>query len=67
MLTFHFSSRLDIYWRLLNFIGLCILVLQTILKMTPSEKAGIIIEGENKWLTLKKTSLSHDRYEKSTT
>ena len=32
---------------------------------TPSEKAGITIEGNNKWLTLMKTSLSHKRYKKS--
>ena len=33
--------------------------------MTPSEKAGIIIDGENKWLTLMKTSLSYKRYKES--
>jgi len=30
--------------------------------LTPSEQAGIKIEGDNKWLTLMKTSLSHKRY-----
>ncbi len=33
--------------------------------MTPSEKAGIVIDGENKWLTLMKTSLSYQRYKKT--
>lgn len=32
---------------------------------TPSEKAGIVIDGENKWLTLMKTSLSYQRYKKT--
>ena len=32
---------------------------------TPSEQAGITIEGDNKWLTLMKTSLSHKRYKES--
>ena len=33
---------------------------------TPSEQAGITIEGDNKWLTLMKTSLAFHRYKKST-
>lgn len=32
--------------------------------MTPSEKAGIIIDGENKWLSLMKTALAYTRYKK---
>jgi len=32
--------------------------------LTPSEKAGITIEGDNKWLSLMKTSLSYKRYKK---
>ncbi len=31
---------------------------------TPSEQAGIIIEGSNKWEALMKTSLSYQRYHK---
>jgi len=34
--------------------------------MTPSEKAGITIEGDNKWITLMKTSRSYKRYKKAT-
>ena len=34
--------------------------------MTPSEMAGITIEGDNKWLTLMKTSLSYKHYKKTT-
>jgi len=30
--------------------------------LTPSEEAGITIEGDNKWLTLMETSLSYERY-----
>jgi len=29
---------------------------------TPSEEAGITIEGKNKWLTLMKTSLAYQKY-----
>ena len=29
---------------------------------TPSEEAGITIEGDNKWISLMKTSLSYKRY-----
>lgn len=32
---------------------------------TPSEEAGITIEGDNKWLSLMKTSLSYQRYKKN--
>ena len=32
---------------------------------TPSEKAGITIDGSNKWVSLMKTSLSHQRYKKN--
>lgn len=32
---------------------------------TPSEEAGITIEGDNKWLSLMKTSLSYNRYKES--
>ena len=28
---------------------------------TPSEKAGITIEGDNKWLSLMKTSIKHQK------
>ena len=34
--------------------------------MTPSEMAGITIEGDNKWLTLMKTALSYQKYKKTT-
>jgi len=33
---------------------------------TPSEKAGITIEGNNKWLSLMKTSLAYKKYKKTT-
>jgi hypothetical protein len=32
---------------------------------TPSEEAGITIEGDNKWLSLMKTSLSYKRYKET--
>jgi len=32
---------------------------------TPSEMAGIEIEGNNKWLSLMKTSLAYKKYQKS--
>ena len=32
---------------------------------TPSEEAGIMIDGNNKWETLMKTSLSYKRYKES--
>ena len=31
---------------------------------TPSEKAGIEIEGDNKWLTLMKTAIRYKNYKK---
>ena len=33
---------------------------------TPSEEAGITIDGKDKWLTLMKTSLSYQKYKKTT-
>ena len=32
---------------------------------TPTEQAGITIEGDNKWETLMKTSLAYQRYIKN--
>jgi hypothetical protein len=32
---------------------------------TPSEEAGITIEGNNKWETLMKTSLAYQKYKKT--
>jgi len=32
---------------------------------TPSEEAGITIEGKDKWLSLMKTSLSYKRYKQN--
>lgn len=31
---------------------------------TPSEEAGITVEGNNKWLTLMKTSIAYQTYHK---
>lgn len=33
--------------------------------MTPSEMAGIMVDGDNKWVSLMKTSLSYKRYKES--
>ncbi len=32
--------------------------------LTPSEQAGITIEGDNKWITLMKTSLAYQKYKR---
>jgi hypothetical protein len=33
--------------------------------MTPSEMAGITVDGDNKWLSLMKTSLSYKRHKEN--